>query len=240
MIQYCIENIRPKDSVDPDQTASSGTVWSCFFRGSLIWVYTVCLELSQYIGSLHWLSILIYFHSSGASNFCLNCGHGGHTDHLLEWFKTQQLCPTGCGCNCMKMNPFWLRHTMWVRHWQDLVETRTTGNSDQIQIYRQCMHSASPICVQHWWPLVQIGLRWSNQSVSMITNFNWWPLLTMVTSAAERRSLNAMWVYHWQNYVPHRRGGGHIVFGADPVGVGVSVDTFLFARYLMNRWVDFN
>ena len=25
------------------------------------------------------------------------------------------------------------------------------------------------------------------------------------------------------NYVPHRRGGGHIVFGEDPVGVGVSV-----------------
>ena len=24
-------------------------------------------------------------------------------------------------------------------------------------------------------------------------------------------------------YVPHRRGGGHIVFGADPVGVGVGV-----------------
>ena len=24
-------------------------------------------------------------------------------------------------------------------------------------------------------------------------------------------------------YVPHRRGGGHIVFGADPVVVGVSV-----------------
>ena len=24
-------------------------------------------------------------------------------------------------------------------------------------------------------------------------------------------------------YVPHRRGGGHIVLGADPVGVGVSV-----------------
>ena len=24
-------------------------------------------------------------------------------------------------------------------------------------------------------------------------------------------------------YVPHRRGGGHIVFGADPVGVGVGM-----------------
>ena len=27
----------------------------------------------------------------------------------------------------------------------------------------------------------------------------------------------------FHNYVPHRRGGGHIVFGADPVGVGFSV-----------------
>lgn len=42
----------------------------------------------------------------GASNFCLNCGHGGHTKHLLDWFKTEQLCPTGCGCKCLKMNPF--------------------------------------------------------------------------------------------------------------------------------------
>ena len=25
------------------------------------------------------------------------------------------------------------------------------------------------------------------------------------------------------NYVPHRRGGDNIVFGADPVGVGVTV-----------------
>ena len=25
------------------------------------------------------------------------------------------------------------------------------------------------------------------------------------------------------SYIPHQRGGGHIVFGADPVGVGVSV-----------------
>ena len=49
------------------------------------------------------------------------------------------------------------------------------------------------------------------------------------------------------HYVSHRRGGGHTVFGADLVGVSVSVgigvgvsDTFLFARYLMNRWMDFN
>ena len=29
------------------------------------------------------------------------------------------------------------------------------------------------------------------------------------------------------NYVPHRRGGGHIVFGADPVGVGIGVGVML-------------
>ena len=29
------------------------------------------------------------------------------------------------------------------------------------------------------------------------------------------------------NYAPHRRGGGHTVFGADPVGVGVDVSVTL-------------
>ena len=32
-------------------------------------------------------------------------------------------------------------------------------------------------------------------------------------------------------YVPHRRGGGHIVFGVDPVGVGVSVGVTLSCLY---------
>ena len=44
-------------------------------------------------------------------------------------------------------------------------------------------------------------------------------------------------------YVPHQREGEHIVFCVDPVGVDVSVGigvTFLFAWYLMNRWVDSN
>ncbi|XP_022107319.1 GATOR complex protein WDR59-like isoform X2 [Acanthaster planci] len=36
----------------------------------------------------------------GSSSFCLACGHGGHTSHMLEWFKTEDVCPTGCGCRC--------------------------------------------------------------------------------------------------------------------------------------------
>ncbi|KAK7114061.1 hypothetical protein V1264_000187 [Littorina saxatilis] len=42
----------------------------------------------------------------GLANFCLVCGHGGHTVHILEWFKSHSVCPTGCGCNCLKENLF--------------------------------------------------------------------------------------------------------------------------------------
>ena len=25
---------------------------------------------------------------------------GGHVDHMMQWFKRQEVCPTGCGCTC--------------------------------------------------------------------------------------------------------------------------------------------
>ena len=34
------------------------------------------------------------------SYFCGKCHHGGHTEHIVEWFKTRTNCPTGCGCMC--------------------------------------------------------------------------------------------------------------------------------------------
>ncbi|XP_070244818.1 GATOR2 complex protein WDR59 isoform X4 [Bos mutus] len=42
----------------------------------------------------------------GSSNFCLACGHGGHTSHMMEWFRTQEVCPTGCGCHCLLESTF--------------------------------------------------------------------------------------------------------------------------------------
>ncbi|XP_071498660.1 GATOR2 complex protein WDR59-like [Diadema antillarum] len=36
----------------------------------------------------------------GLSTFCIACGHGGHTQHMLDWFQTESVCPTGCGCEC--------------------------------------------------------------------------------------------------------------------------------------------
>ncbi|XP_046545035.1 GATOR complex protein WDR59-like isoform X1 [Haliotis rubra] len=41
----------------------------------------------------------------GAANFCISCSHGGHTEHMAEWFRTELVCPTGCGCECLKAPP---------------------------------------------------------------------------------------------------------------------------------------
>lgn len=37
----------------------------------------------------------------GLFTICGRCGHGGHTSHLKEWFGKHEVCPTGCGCNCL-------------------------------------------------------------------------------------------------------------------------------------------
>uniref|UniRef100_A0A671UQW4 WD repeat domain 59 n=1 Tax=Sparus aurata TaxID=8175 RepID=A0A671UQW4_SPAAU len=42
----------------------------------------------------------------GSSNFCLSCGHGGHTSHMMDWFRRQDECPAGCGCHCLLQSTF--------------------------------------------------------------------------------------------------------------------------------------
>lgn len=39
----------------------------------------------------------------GRTSVCLKCAHGGHTEHLWEWFVQEgnSVCPTGCGCECL-------------------------------------------------------------------------------------------------------------------------------------------
>lgn len=38
---------------------------------------------------------------SGLSTYCVLCGHGGHYDHLIQWFKRHDDCPKACGCRCV-------------------------------------------------------------------------------------------------------------------------------------------
>ncbi|XP_077376566.1 GATOR2 complex protein WDR59 isoform X2 [Festucalex cinctus] len=42
----------------------------------------------------------------GSSHFCLSCGHGGHTTHMMDWFRKQDQCPAGCGCRCLQQSSF--------------------------------------------------------------------------------------------------------------------------------------
>ncbi|XP_017108827.2 GATOR2 complex protein Wdr59 [Drosophila bipectinata] len=37
----------------------------------------------------------------GAANACLACGHGGHIDHMMQWFENHKVCAT-CGCSCLE------------------------------------------------------------------------------------------------------------------------------------------
>ena len=51
---------------------------------------------------------VVFFHliAPGASNFCVACGHGGHTYHLMTWFERMEVCPSGCGCRCLEVGTF--------------------------------------------------------------------------------------------------------------------------------------
>ena len=46
-----------------------------------------------------------------------------------------------------------------------------------------------------------------------------------------------IWICPVCHYVPHHRGGGHTVFSADIVGVGVSVASCVHSISLMNGWI---
>ncbi|MFH4974258.1 hypothetical protein AB6A40_000967 [Gnathostoma spinigerum] len=36
----------------------------------------------------------------GLLTVCAACHHGGHSDHIFEWFHVNSYCPSGCGCEC--------------------------------------------------------------------------------------------------------------------------------------------
>ncbi|ESN95453.1 hypothetical protein HELRODRAFT_114649 [Helobdella robusta] len=37
--------------------------------------------------------------------WCQNCLHGGHADHIINWFSTHSRCPvSGCNCKCERLD----------------------------------------------------------------------------------------------------------------------------------------
>lgn len=41
---------------------------------------------------------------SGFARFCVKCFHGGHEDHVVEWFKMHRSCPRCVSCECVNYN----------------------------------------------------------------------------------------------------------------------------------------
>mmetsp|Transcript_11330 Transcript_11330/g.16301 ORF Transcript_11330/g.16301 Transcript_11330/m.16301 type:complete len:1197 (+) Transcript_11330:1-3591(+) len=37
----------------------------------------------------------------GLFTSCFTCGHGGHFEHMMDWFADNTVCPSGCGCTCV-------------------------------------------------------------------------------------------------------------------------------------------
>ncbi|ELT94839.1 hypothetical protein CAPTEDRAFT_124558 [Capitella teleta] len=56
-----------------------------------------CVRCNKYVLQCSICHITV----KGASSFCLLCGHGGHSSHMIAWFREHSLCPTGCGCSCL-------------------------------------------------------------------------------------------------------------------------------------------
>lgn len=47
------------------------------------------------------ICVVCHLSVRGSANFCVVCGHGGHTQHLREWFEKYRICASGCGCSCL-------------------------------------------------------------------------------------------------------------------------------------------
>lgn len=53
---------------------------------------------------------ICHLQGRGRTTVCLKCAHGGHADHLYEWFvqENNSVCPTGCGCHCLDHYGGWV------------------------------------------------------------------------------------------------------------------------------------
>ena len=60
---------------------------------------------------------LLLVHCTGSSTFCLSCGHGGHSKHMMEWFSKYSTCPAGCDCSCLESSGWtWSYCLLWYLH----------------------------------------------------------------------------------------------------------------------------
>lgn len=72
-------------SLSPTNTTSPG-------RSTLLW----CQDCSDWAQRCVVCELAV----RGAVSVCAKCGHGGHFQHMQQWFARRKVCASGCGCHC--------------------------------------------------------------------------------------------------------------------------------------------
>ncbi|EFC38635.1 predicted protein [Naegleria gruberi] len=62
----------------------------------------------------------------GVVSYCPNCNHGGHVEHLQNWFQNHSTCPAGCDCKCSEFMTF---YPVLPPHTAQKILTVTTNNN---------------------------------------------------------------------------------------------------------------
>lgn len=86
------------------------------------------------------LSWILNFVIPGSASFCLVCGHGGHSLHMARWFAEENLCPTGCGCNCLLENSSVLSVWIWKLRLPQLSHDTWTLPSMELCTFEVCVN----------------------------------------------------------------------------------------------------
>ena len=79
----------------------------------------------------------------GLHVWCQGCGHGGHVDHMREWFRTSLECPTGCGHQC-QLKPVTMRSPLRSTHPAAKLQPPYSPSPDGGS--NACQLVSSPLC----------------------------------------------------------------------------------------------
>jgi len=92
-------NLRSKCTLVPNSGVASGVTFAPVCGKCMEPVTNpnfICLKCNEYAFQCSICCSAV----RGACTWCPLCGHGGHADHMMQWFQHHKVCPTGCGCIC--------------------------------------------------------------------------------------------------------------------------------------------
>eukprot|EP00056_Hartaetosiga_gracilis_P008559 m.122440 g.122440 ORF g.122440 m.122440 type:complete len:316 (+) comp12938_c0_seq26:354-1301(+) len=106
---HCVANAtNHTTNMETAPTATNHVRFNAIFKNDSFSVVSLLMLQTKFI----WVHMLLFSdHCSicrlpcrGLMIWC-RCGHGGHADHMREWFQTETKCPGGCGHSCELLPP---------------------------------------------------------------------------------------------------------------------------------------